>query len=133
MSREIRVASEDPQLAAAGAADGYLAKLVKYIPGEIIAGYLAADGIVRSSISDDQDRLESYLWIFLVVGLFLTPLYLWRVAKVSKVVQIALATVSFAAWVFGVGGAFSFTDWYEPFQGGLVVIGATLVIPIIDP
>jgi hypothetical protein len=133
MGREITVARDDAQLASAGGADDYFSKLVKYIPAEIIAAYLAADGITRSAIDDDAGRLETYLWIFLLVGLLVTPVYLWRVVKVRKRLQLILATVAFGAWVFGIGGAFSFTGWYEPFLGGLVAIAATLLIPIVDP
>lgn len=132
MSRQIRVRGSDPALAAGAPADGYLDKLVKYVPAEIVAGYLAADGILRSSLDTDAE-VERWLWGCLVVGLILTPLYLWRVTKVAAAVQLVISTIMFGVWVFAIGGPFEFTSWYQPFIGGLLAILATLLAPIVDP
>ena len=82
---------------------------------------------------DRPDDLEIYLWVLLGVGLIVTPLYLWRVTNVSKPVQILLSLVAFGLWVFAIGGAFAVQSWYEPFVAGLLVILATLLMPIVNP
>lgn len=64
-----------------------------------------------------------------------TPLYLWRFQKVRKRLQLALSSVAFVIWVFGMGGPFSYLSWYGSYAyvGGLLMIAYTLGVALIDP
>lgn len=114
--------------------DDYISKLLKYIPAEAVAVYLMLDGILRSL--GDCRSVEGWFWAALGVGLVGTPLYLWRLAKVTKKVQLFISTIAFAVWVFSLGGPFActFASWYKPFYGTIVLVIYTfLVSPFVKP
>ena len=107
--------------------DDYKAKLLKLIPAEAVAAYVTLDGIIRSSASGNG-RLVG-LWVAFAVGLIGTPLYLWRLQGVTLPVQLAISTVSFAIWVFAVGGAFALYGWYQPWIASVVLVAYTFLVP----
>ncbi len=117
--------------APAGQADNYLDRVVKYVPADVIAVYLAVDNILKNA--GDVDNLETYLWVVFAVLLILTPIYLWRVAQVRKRLQIAISTASFAVWVFALGGPFTYLGWYEPIQGAILLPLFTFGVSIFQP
>jgi hypothetical protein len=108
--------------------DDYKSRILKYIPAEIVAVYLTLDGIVRSAV----DGASRQIWLHLILGfgLVVTPLFLWRVAKVRNKNQLVISTISFAVWVFALGGAFADYSWYKPFEGAIALVMYTFLIPI---
>jgi len=108
--------------------DDYKSRLLKYIPAEVVAVYLTLDGVVKAAAS--QLPLKATLWVVFCVLLIATPLYLWRVAHVTKKPQLAVSTVSFAVWVFTLGGPFAGLGWYQPAYGALLLPLYTFLIPI---
>lgn len=129
----------DPgQPAEPGAPDtsSYFEKLLLLIPSDMVAGYLALDGILKQSMPDIT------LWIYWAVFgsmLFLTPLYIWfkptetTVLKCSARFRIVTGTLAFAVWVFALGGPFSATfNWYRPVFGSLLLVITTLAIPVFE-
>lgn len=108
--------------------DDYGAKLLKYIPVEVITVYIALDALIRSSPVMDL----SLYWFIFVFGIVATPLYLWRIQKVHKNLQLIISTVAFAVWIFAIGGPFSYMDWYNPIYGGIFLTIYTFLIPIIE-
>ncbi|MGQ9626202.1 MAG: hypothetical protein ACUVV0_04770 [Anaerolineae bacterium] len=114
--------------------DNYLAKVVKYIPGEIVAAYVAASGALTTA--KDAVPLETVLWIVTGVLLVLTPLWILiataEPGKPRPVFQAVAATIAFICWVFALGGPFAFQPWYVPVYGTLVLIFSTLVIPLAE-
>jgi hypothetical protein len=111
-------------------ADDYQSRLLKYIPAEVIAVYLTLDNALRSA--KDQIALQSWLWIIFGILLVGTPLYLWRVSKVTKKVQLLISTIAFAVWVFALGGAFALQSWYHPVYGALLLPLYTFFVPVIS-
>jgi hypothetical protein len=112
--------------------DDYKTKLMKYIPAEVIGLYVALEGIVKSSATDG--RQEAY-WFIFVVGLIVTPLYLWRIGKVDKSVQLLISTLAFAVWVFALGGPFESLDWYRSHRlyPALTLPIYTFLVAMINP
>lgn len=114
--------------------DAYLTKIVKYIPAEIVAAYVAASRALEGA--KDQVPLETVLWIVAGVLLVLTPVWMLFAAaepgKPRPAFQAWAATLAFACWVFALGGPFEFQAWYRPVYGTLVLILVTLVIPLVD-
>jgi len=114
--------------------DSYLAKVVKYIPGEIVAAYVAASGALESA--QNGVKLETALWVVMAVLLVLTPIWiLIATAEPNKprpVFQAVAGAVAFASWVFALGGPFKFYQWYVSVYGTLVLILVTLVMPIAE-
>lgn len=113
--------------------DSYFEKLVRYIPADILAAYVAITGITAS--------VSPPLWLgWAVFGalLALTPLYVCYVKTApkgfvsSKTFHWVTACLAFSAWVFAMGGPFATFAWYQPYLGSVVLILTTLVIPVLE-
>ena len=113
--------------------DSYFEKLVKYIPADILAAYVAITGITAS--------VDPPLWLgwgVFGVLLALTPLYVCFVKTEpkgfvsSKTFHWVTACLAFSSWVFAMGGPFVMFDWYKPYLGSVVLILTTLIIPVLE-
>ena len=106
--------------------DTYLERLYKYIPSEIILLYITCEKIIL-----DQSQLN--IWTYWALDgfcLLMTPLYLFFVQKVKKAKQLILSTLSFAVWVFALGGPFTLLSWYDPLYGALLLPVFTFTISL---
>jgi len=110
--------------------DGYFDRLFKYIPSELVAGYIFVLGVVNQLI--DAGEIRIFQWLLFIVFCILTPLYLWRVQKVLKVQQHIISLLSFVVWVFALGGPFALSEWYNPVYGAILLPVFTLVVAIIE-
>jgi len=111
MTREIKANQE------------YLGRLLKLIPSEIIAAYLAIQGFIPA---------ESAKWglsIVTLVLLIITPFYLKSVQKVEKKSQIFVSTFSFLIWVYSLGGPFVFWNIHQPWISSIILLLWTTFIP----
>jgi len=126
-----RQEEESTRAALSQRVDDYTNRLLKYIPAESVALYLTLQGIVLSSV--EGQALNTWLWVAFVIGVCSTPLYLWRVMRVKKRVQLAVSTAAFGVWVFALGGAFASLSWYEPFLGSVMLVIFTFFVPLISP
>jgi hypothetical protein len=108
--------------------DGYFDRLFKYIPAELVAGYIFVQGTVKQLTDPDEAKLVN--WLIFAVFALLTPLYLNRVQKVAKTGQLIISTISFAVWVFALGGPFALTGWYNPVYGSILLPVFTLLVAI---
>jgi hypothetical protein len=115
-------------------ADGYPDKLVKYIPADVVAAWLAVTGIVNSDSAMPQKTL---LWVLFAIFLVMTALWTLKQTaakgKPPAKTQTAIATGSFAVWVFALGGPFATLAFYRPAYGSLVLIVYTLFVALIIP
>jgi len=110
--------------------DGYFDRLFKYIPAELVAGYIFVLGVVNQLTNAGEIRI--FHWILFIIFCILTPLYLWRVQKVQKVQQHIISLLSFIVWVFALGGPFALCEWYNPVYGAILLPVFTLVVAIIE-
>jgi hypothetical protein len=109
-------------------ADTYGSRLLKCIPAEVVVLFLTFDGIIRSS-----SKISIYVyWGAFVFGIVATYLYLWRLQKVRKQLQLFISAAAFCVWVFAMGGPFSHLSWYDPLYGGLLLPAFTFLIPLIE-
>lgn len=125
--------AESPDASASSASritsrDGYFDRLFKYIPAELVAGYIFVLGTVKQLTDAEEAKLVH--WLIFAVFAILTPLYLYRVQKVVKAGQLIISTISFAVWVFALGGPFALTDWYNPVYGSILLPVFTLLVAI---
>jgi hypothetical protein len=111
-------------------ADDYLTRLLKYIPAESVALWIALYGIVTGASSEIP--IDIVTWLIFIALAILTPLYLWRIAKVTSEMQIAISTLAFVVWVFALGGPFALYTWYNPIYGALLLPIFTFAIPIVQ-
>jgi len=128
--RDIDVAG-GVRAAAAPAPDGYSGRVLKYIPAEVVAVYIAVQGAIGAAGPAGPNG--TLLWIAFGVLLVLTPVYLWRVTHVTKALQLVISTVSFAVWVFSLGGPFASCAWYQPLYGAVLLPLYTFAAGIIIP
>jgi len=114
--------------------DGYLEALVKNMPSETVAGYLAALGF----LAGQKSIPVVVLWI--VWGLFLaaTPIYLWLVkpsdenpARPWWQVWI-FAPLAFVAWSMTTGGAWAKIDKAAMIGSCLVLLLTVLIFPLVS-
>ena len=110
--------------------DGYFDRLFKYIPAELVAGYIFVLGIVKQLT--DTGEIRIFQWSLFIVFCILTPLYLWRVQKVQKIQQHIISLLSFVVWVFALGGPFALSGWYNPVYGAILLPVFTLIVAIIE-
>ena len=111
--------------------DTYLSRVLKHIPTEIVLAYISVEGILRSVYATRPVILEKSLWYLSVAMLVLTPLWLWRVMRITKLQQLSISTLSVPVWLFAIGGPFMHLDWYEPALGGIALPLYTLCVPIL--
>ena len=122
--------SESKLPAGTATRDGYFDRLFKYIPAELVAGYIFVLGVVQQLT--DAGEIRIFQWLLFIIFCILTPLYLWRVQKVLKVQQHIISLLSFIVWVFALGGPFALSGWYNPVYGAILLPVFTLVVAIIE-
>jgi hypothetical protein len=115
--------------------DSYFTKIVKYIPTEIVAGYVALSGFILGGI-DSQQEQYIYLWVVSIALLILTPLYLHiatsESGKTSSLRYPVAGALAFAAWAFASGGPFMQFQWYDRTLGSIILVLVCLCLPLIE-
>jgi hypothetical protein len=115
----------------------YGEKLLKYIPADIVAGWVALSGILVQSASSVPWWLG---WAVFGALLLLTPFYVCYIKTTppgltsNKIFHWVTACVAFSAWVFALGtaGPFGALAWYRPVYGSVVLVIVTLTIPVTE-
>lgn len=117
-------------------------KLMKLVPTEIVGAYMVLAGIIgypagsavyvaaASEVTDDALRAFLIQFIFAVL-LVLTPVYLRRVGRVESVTQIVVSTLSFAVWVYSLGGPFVVWGCYYPLMGSVILVLWAVFTPLL--
>ena len=115
------------------AEDPYVAKVVKYIPAEVVAAYQAGAGIILDSQAASKTNV---LWAWVAFLFILCPFWMaFATRERGQPIawfQTLIAPVAFLVWVFALGGPFEQAAWYEPLYGSLALIAMTLVVPILE-
>jgi hypothetical protein len=83
-------------------ADSYRERLLKYIPVETIALFIAVYGTTYYLSGSEAWYPLMARWI-LVAGILGTVLYLWQADGVTDLVQLAISTIGFVVWVCALG------------------------------
>lgn len=128
-----RVRSVQLQVGGAPAPDTYFDKVVKYIPTDIVAAWIAVNSMVKAATGVPATTV---MWIALLFGLFLTAAWTWKQTSASgapiATKQIIIATAAFAVWVFALGTPFDSLNFYHPLYASLLLIAYTLAVGLID-
>lgn len=135
MTRLIKWLRANPP-ASLAAHESYFEKLLRFVPGDIIAGYVALDAAIRDQASDSI----ALYWIVFAALTILTPLYICYIRipppgiQASKAFPAVAGVFAFVVWVFALGGPFevTFTHWYRPIYGSIALILTTLAIPVLE-
>ncbi|MBQ4820379.1 hypothetical protein [Aquimarina sp. MMG016] len=111
--------------------DGYFQKVIKYIPGEIVAFYLVFNKFAI------ENGVQGFLTLF-IIGLILTPFYKYFGLKDQSNIldtpwfQIIISVIAFAIWVFALGDLSRLIGEYDPFFSSLTLATFTMATPILE-
>ena len=134
MARRIITTSLESRGAGA-APDTYFDRVIKYIPTDIVAAWIAIIGAIKSAPADIPKT--TVLWIVFAAMLPFTAVWTWRQTEAPDlppaIIQIVVATGAFIVWVFALGGPFESFTWYRALYGSLLLIFYTLLVGAIYP
>ncbi len=116
-------------------------KLVKLVPTEIVGAYMVLAGMLGytyDATSAAQQVPDPELKAILIQVVFfsllvLTPLYLWRIGKVTNLIQLAVTTISYVIWVYTLGGPFVVWGIYHSIIGSVVLVLWSITAPLLVP
>lgn len=109
--------------------DEYQDRVAKYIPGEVVGGYVSLDGILATPSTPelaaktlpvahaDMIGLSAFMnvqgFVFLTC-LILAPLYVWHCARRTGTTvwkaQALIATLAFIVWAYAIKGSVFFSN-----------------------
>jgi uncharacterized membrane protein len=106
--------------------------MAKYIPGEIVAGYVSIMGVIMGLGTEEPAR-NCAAWGVFLLCLVLTPIYLKRNAKPGEPARrnMIVSTISFVQWAYALGGAFALAGLHRPWLGSVLLGCWTMVAGLI--
>jgi hypothetical protein len=112
--------------------DSYRERLVKYIPVETIALFIAAYGITYYLSGSEVWYPLMARWI-LIAGIIGTMLYLWQAEGVTDLVQLAISAIGFVVWASALGVVtVASLPLYNAVVAGVLLILWVFGAPLID-
>lgn len=133
-------------------ADGYLDRIVKYIPSQVITFYTAAIVWIATPDAPTAGQPAASgaatvpppgaangpeLWIAFALGLGLTVfLTYWQTREPGKppaALQISVSSLAFVVWAYATGGPFTHTGFWKPGWAAVVLGLFVIVIGTIAP
>jgi hypothetical protein len=112
--------------------DSYHERLVKYIPVETIALFIAVYGITYY-MSGTESWYPAVAQGIMILGLLGTVLYLWIVEHVTDAVQLGISMLGFLIWVCALGVITATSlPFYNAVVAGLLLIVYVFLAPLID-
>ncbi|RPI40797.1 MAG: hypothetical protein EHM53_00400 [Methanoregulaceae archaeon] len=112
--------------------DSYRERLLKYIPAETIALFIAVYGITYYLSGSETWYPLMARWI-LIAGILGTALYLWQVEGVSDIVQLAISTIGFVIWTCALGVVtVASLPQYNAVVAAVLLIFWVFLAPILD-
>jgi hypothetical protein len=120
-----------------GETQTYMEQVIKYIPAEIIGGYVAINGFLASM---PERMLNTALWVNFVFCAVLTVVYLYKQSgpEDATKTQLVISFISFIIWAYsitgdgGVFGAGGINIYYSQLASVLLV-AFSLVAPLFTP
>jgi hypothetical protein len=111
--------------------DEYKDRLLKYIPADIIAVYLA----LRSLVDLVKNRAAAPVVYFVIFGIILLVTIPWqrKVAKIRKWQQVWIGFGAFIVWAISLGEPFTANElgsWYDAAYGAMLLVLYTFLIPL---
>jgi hypothetical protein len=121
--------------AATGKGDGYIDRLIKYIPAEIIALYLGVVNVIPSPLGSHKNAL----WTVSAISAICVPVYMYLSTRQdghgALWPQVVISSAAFPLWVFAIGGPFAQYSWYDGYRwvGAVVICFATFLFGLYVP
>jgi len=133
--------AQDPAAATQTDTDDYTTRMVKYIPAEVVAFYLAADklfikGAEATNIAETfvAKHLYDFSIAVFVIALIGTPIYLRQQATDDEpwMVQAVVSTLAFVIWAYAVQGQM-FVPLYSSAIAAFMVLVFTFASGFVKP
>jgi hypothetical protein len=112
--------------------DDYWTRLQKLIPAEVVAAFMAIDGVVQAHVG-----IPAYgYWIIYGILVVLCLLYARKAATTPQLgtnrAQVVIALVAFLVWTYAIGGPYSYAglDWWIRPLGCVLVVLLTTAAPL---
>lgn len=141
MSRLVRVPGAADRSEGAASPDNYLERLAKYVPGEVLAFFLFINVILEQAQKSGGDgaRMAGLPVTVvaqgaLVVGLVLTPLFVWYVRQKGDawLTNAVVSTLAFPFWAYALG-AVAFADYWDGNLAAILLATVTVFSGLISP
>lgn len=112
--------------------DSYRERLVKYVPVETLALFVAIYG-TTSYISGSETWYPLMARWIMVAGILGTVLYLWYADAVTDIVQLAISAIGFIIWVCALGiVTVASLPYYNQVVAALLLVVWIFGAPFID-
>jgi len=110
-------------------ADGYLAKIIKLIPAEVVATYTGIFNLIDGLPKTWQPKWYWGTVIFFWVG---TPVVLLligkREGKLPGIAHLTISTIAFGVWAYAVSGAVVLgSPLFQPALAGIALLVFTFI------
>ena len=108
---------------------GYLERLMKMIPGEVVGLYLVGSGFIPANQS-----FVFAVWAVICLG-GVIAIKAYGTAdqanqKLPDWTHVAISSVAFVLWVYTIGGPFAAYGVGVPYLGSLLVLAWTFFVPV---
>jgi hypothetical protein len=125
----------------APAADNYLERIAKYVPGEVLAFFVFINVILEQAVKSGGKAaamagvpVSTVAVGTLLVGLVLTPLFVWYVREEDDawITNACVSTVAFPFWAYALG-AVALNDYWDGNLAAIMLATFTVVSGLISP
>jgi hypothetical protein len=123
------------------AADNYLERIAKYVPGEVLAFFVFINVILEQAVKTGGQAaamagvpVSTVALGALLVGLVLTPLFVWYVREEDDawITNACVSTVAFPFWAYALG-AVAFNDYWDGNLAAIMLATFTVVSGLVSP
>jgi len=111
------------------AVQGYMDRLIKLIPAEVVGIYLVGTGVIPKG-----EDVSLIVWAIVWLGLVIAVRAYGTSDSVARIPPqwsaVAVSSVSFGIWVYNMPGPFQVLGLAVPYIGSLLVLVWTFLVPI---
>jgi len=121
--------------------DDYLARMVKYVPAEVIAFLMVINAILEQALKSGGKAatmagipVTSIATMALLVACVLTPLFCWYVRQDGDawVLNAVVSTIALPFWAY-LMGAVAFADHHDGNLAAILVMSFTVISGLVTP
>ena len=111
----------------------YSDRLVKYIPAEVLAGYIFVGS--QTATFKTQEGKIIFLLALIALCLVAIPIHYTKIVLPGKKARkhILISEAAFVVWAYAIGGPVALLGWHHPAIAGLIMVAFTFLSPLFKP
>ena len=119
--------------------DGFWDRVIKNIPGDVVAGWTAILGLfgVSPGATSSDANTTNILWIMWAALTIVTFFWTYRQTKMPSLqpawTQIFISTFAFVIWALALGVPFNTLSFYDSRVAAALLIVFTLAVGALEP